>query len=151
MGKRKSNRRQSGDPCKRTASSPSTRRPILGSSGFNYSRFPPEASDRRSQAKWLIDKILHGTPDGRVDPAISEDDLAALHEGGIRGIRFNFLKRLVDDAPKDKFLEVAKRLRKQTEIRQLLIDYLIAQGAIDPTNFFEENWQLTREGEPVFN
>ena len=45
-----------------------------------------------------------------VDPAISEDDLQRLHEGGMRGIRFNFLKRLVDDAPKDKFLEVAKRL-----------------------------------------
>ena len=45
-----------------------------------------------------------------VDPAISEADLAALHQGGIRGIRFNFLKRLVDDAPKDKFLEVANRL-----------------------------------------
>lgn len=47
-----------------------------------------------------------------VDPAISEDDLARLHLGGMRGIRFNFLKRLVDDAPKDKFLEVASRLPK---------------------------------------
>jgi len=47
-----------------------------------------------------------------VDPAISEEELAALHEGGMRGIRFNFLKRLVDDAPKDKFLEVSKRLPK---------------------------------------
>lgn len=45
-----------------------------------------------------------------VDPAISEDELVKLHEGGIRGIRFNFLKRLVDDAPKDKFLEVSRRL-----------------------------------------
>ena len=45
-----------------------------------------------------------------VDPAIGEAELAALHDGGIRGIRFNFLKRLVDDAPKDKFLEVAARL-----------------------------------------
>jgi len=45
-----------------------------------------------------------------VDPAIPETELAALHTGGIRGIRFNFLKRLVDHAPKDKFLEVAKRL-----------------------------------------
>ena len=45
-----------------------------------------------------------------VDPAISEADLARLHEGGMRAIRFNFLKRLVDDAPKDKFLEVAARL-----------------------------------------
>ena len=45
-----------------------------------------------------------------VDPAIGEAELHRLHEGGMRGIRFNFLKRLVDDAPKDKFLEVARRL-----------------------------------------
>jgi 2-pyrone-4,6-dicarboxylate lactonase len=45
-----------------------------------------------------------------VDPAISEHELQRLHEGGMRGIRFNFLKRLVDDAPKDKFLEVSRRL-----------------------------------------
>ncbi len=47
-----------------------------------------------------------------VDPAISEQQLAELHRGGMRGIRFNFLKRLVDDAPKDKFLDVAGRLPK---------------------------------------
>ena len=45
-----------------------------------------------------------------VDPAISDDELQALHDGGIRGVRFNFLKRLVDDAPKDKFLEIARRI-----------------------------------------
>ena len=45
-----------------------------------------------------------------VDPAIAERELAALHAGGMRGVRFNFLKRLVDNAPKDKFLEVAARL-----------------------------------------
>ena len=47
-----------------------------------------------------------------VDPDISDSELDELHEGGIRGIRFNFLKRLVDNAPKDKFLEVAKRTEK---------------------------------------
>lgn len=47
-----------------------------------------------------------------VDPNISERDLDALHDGGIRGVRFNFLKRLVDDAPKDKFLEIAKRIER---------------------------------------
>jgi 2-pyrone-4,6-dicarboxylate lactonase len=45
-----------------------------------------------------------------VDPAISARELQALHDGGIRGVRFNFLKRLVDDVPKDKFLELAARL-----------------------------------------
>ena len=45
-----------------------------------------------------------------VDPSIGDGELATLHEGGIRGIRFNFLKRLVDDAPKDQFLEISRRL-----------------------------------------
>jgi 2-pyrone-4,6-dicarboxylate lactonase len=47
-----------------------------------------------------------------VDPEISDSELDALHKGGIRGVRFNFLKRLVDDAPKDKFLEIAKRIER---------------------------------------
>ncbi|PCI53339.1 MAG: 2-pyrone-4,6-dicarboxylate hydrolase [Alphaproteobacteria bacterium] len=45
-----------------------------------------------------------------VDPDIAIDELQVLHDGGIRGVRFNFLKRLVDNAPKDKFIEVAKRI-----------------------------------------
>ena len=45
-----------------------------------------------------------------VDPDIGTAELQQLHEGGIRGVRFNFLKRLVDDAPKDKFLEIAKKI-----------------------------------------
>ncbi len=45
-----------------------------------------------------------------VDPDISLSELKALHEGGIRGVRFNFLKRLVDNAPKDKFLEIAHKI-----------------------------------------
>jgi len=45
-----------------------------------------------------------------VDPDIGLAELEELHQGGIRGVRFNFLKRLVDNAPKDKFLEVAKKI-----------------------------------------
>jgi 2-pyrone-4,6-dicarboxylate lactonase len=45
-----------------------------------------------------------------VDPEISDAGLDALHDGGIRAVRFNFLKRLVDNAPKDKFLDIAKRI-----------------------------------------
>jgi 2-pyrone-4,6-dicarboxylate lactonase len=45
-----------------------------------------------------------------VDPAISARSLAALHNGGMRGVRFNFLKRLVDHAPKNAFLELTGRL-----------------------------------------
>lgn len=46
-----------------------------------------------------------------VDPAISDAELETLHAGGIRGVRFNFLKRLVDDAPKDKFIDIARRIQ----------------------------------------
>lgn len=47
-----------------------------------------------------------------VDPAITDAALDRLHEGGMRGVRFNFLKRLVDDAPKGKFLDVAHRIQR---------------------------------------
>ncbi|MFN3474292.1 MAG: amidohydrolase family protein [Blastomonas sp.] len=47
-----------------------------------------------------------------VDPDIGEDELDALHAGGIRGVRFNFLKRLVDNAPKDRFLDIARRIAR---------------------------------------
>ena len=38
----------------------------------------------------------------------------------------------------------------QQEIRQLLIDWAQAKGVIDPADFFVANWQLVREGVPVF-
>lgn len=73
MAKKQPNKRESGNPSKRMPRPSSARRPILAPSGFDYLQFPPEASDRRSQAEYLVDKILHGTPDGRVDPAISSN------------------------------------------------------------------------------
>lgn len=73
-----------------------------------------QASCHGTDNSAMLDAIAQSNGKARgvavVDPAISEADLHALHDGGIRGIRFNFLKRLVDDAPKDKFLEVAGRL-----------------------------------------
>ncbi|WP_298674744.1 amidohydrolase [uncultured Sphingomonas sp.] len=47
-----------------------------------------------------------------VDPAIGDAELDRLHAGGMRGVRFNFLKRLVDDAPKDKFIAVSQRIAR---------------------------------------
>jgi 2-pyrone-4,6-dicarboxylate lactonase len=36
--------------------------------------------------------------------------LAALHEAGVRGVRFNFVKRLVDVTPPEVLLEIARRI-----------------------------------------
>ena len=43
---------------------------------------------------------------------IGDAELERLHEAGIRGVRFNFLKRLVDDAPRDQFLAIARRIER---------------------------------------
>lgn len=45
-----------------------------------------------------------------VDAGISDNELDRLHAGGVRGVRFNFLKRLVGDAPKDQYVRIAERL-----------------------------------------
>lgn len=73
-----------------------------------------QASCHGTDNRAMLDAIARSQGRARgvavVDPAITEADLAALHAGGIRAVRFNFLKRLVDDAPKDKFLALAGRL-----------------------------------------
>ncbi|MGZ5930964.1 MAG: amidohydrolase family protein [Rhizomicrobium sp.] len=41
---------------------------------------------------------------------VSDDELRAMDEAGVRGVRFNFLKRLVDSAPRDVFKRIADRI-----------------------------------------
>ena len=45
-----------------------------------------------------------------VDVDVAAEELQRLHEGGVRGVRFNFLKRLVGDAPKDDYIRIAERI-----------------------------------------
>jgi 2-pyrone-4,6-dicarboxylate lactonase len=37
---------------------------------------------------------------------------AGLHAAGVRGVRFNFVKRLVDFTPKDELMEIAQRIAR---------------------------------------
>lgn len=41
---------------------------------------------------------------------ISDAELQALHAGGVRGVRFNFVKRLVDFTPREELQEIAARV-----------------------------------------
>ena len=42
--------------------------------------------------------------------SVTDAELASLHVAGVRGVRFNFVKRLVDFTPKDELLEIARRV-----------------------------------------
>ena len=42
--------------------------------------------------------------------SVTGDELQALHAAGVRGVRFNFVKRLVDFTPKDELMEIAGRV-----------------------------------------
>ena len=43
---------------------------------------------------------------------VSDEELKRLHDAGVRGVRFNFVKRLVDFTPKDELMEIAGRIAK---------------------------------------
>ena len=46
-----------------------------------------------------------------VKRSVGDNDLQALHNAGVRGVRFNFVKRLVDFTPRDELLEIARRIQ----------------------------------------
>ena len=41
---------------------------------------------------------------------ISDAELQSLHDAGVRGVRFNFVRRLVDFTPRDELFEIAARI-----------------------------------------
>ena len=43
---------------------------------------------------------------------ITHDQLAEMHEAGVRGVRFNFVKRLVDATPREVFIGVAEKIQE---------------------------------------
>ena len=42
---------------------------------------------------------------------VTDEELARLHTAGVRGVRFNFVKRLVDALPVDSLVEIAGRIQ----------------------------------------
>ena len=62
----------------------------------------------------LVDALRasHGLARGvaTVKRSVSDEELAKLHSAGVRGVRFNFVKRLVDALPFDDLVSIAERI-----------------------------------------
>ena len=42
---------------------------------------------------------------------VATEALEEMHDAGVRGVRFNFLKRLVDSTPREHYLEIVEKIR----------------------------------------
>jgi len=62
----------------------------------------------------LVDALVHSGGRARgvatVRRDVSDDELRAMHEAGVRGVRFNFVRRLVDFTPRETLEEIAHRI-----------------------------------------
>jgi 2-pyrone-4,6-dicarboxylate lactonase len=47
-----------------------------------------------------------------VKASVSDAELKALDEAGVRGVRFNFVKRLVDATPRETYVSIAERIAR---------------------------------------
>ena len=64
----------------------------------------------------LVDALVHSGGRARGVATVSRDvtdaELRAMHEAGVRGTRFNFVKRLVDFTPREVLTDIAHRLHR---------------------------------------
>jgi 2-pyrone-4,6-dicarboxylate lactonase len=45
-----------------------------------------------------------------VEPTVSDDELSAMHDAGVRGVRFNYVRRLVDPEPDAYYHRIVERI-----------------------------------------
>jgi len=63
----------------------------------------------------MVDALRHSNGRARgvatVKRDVRDQALQDMHDAGVRGVRFNFVKRLVDFTPKDELMEIAQRIK----------------------------------------
>ena len=74
-----------------------------------------QATCHGADTRALVDALVHSKGKARgvatVKRRVSDAELQAMHDAGVRGVRFNFVKRLVDFTPKDELMEIAARIK----------------------------------------
>ena len=73
-----------------------------------------QATCHGSDNRALVDALRHSDNKARgvatVKRDVSDAELQDMHEAGVRGTRFNFVKRLADFTPREVLLEIASRI-----------------------------------------
>ncbi len=73
-----------------------------------------QATCHGSDNRALVDALRHSAGRARgvatVRRDVTEAELREMHDAGVRGVRFNFVRRLVDFTPKDELMEIAARI-----------------------------------------
>ena len=66
---------------------------------------------------------------------IADEELDRMHAAGVRGVRFNFVKRLVDATPREVFMRTAERVQR---LGWHVVVYFEAPDLVDLTPFLKE-------------
>lgn len=74
-----------------------------------------QATCHGSDNRALVDALIHSNGKAKgvatVKASITDEELEALDFAGVRGVRFNFVKRLVDSLPFDDLKRIAERIK----------------------------------------
>ncbi|NDC62022.1 MAG: 2-pyrone-4,6-dicarboxylate hydrolase [Betaproteobacteria bacterium] len=74
-----------------------------------------QATCHGSDNSAMVDALRHASGRARgvatVKRDVTDQALQAMHDAGVRGVRFNFVKRLVDFTPQDEMMEIANRIK----------------------------------------
>jgi 2-pyrone-4,6-dicarboxylate lactonase len=73
-----------------------------------------QASCHGSDNRAMVDALVAAGDKARgiavVDYDVSQAELDEMHAAGVRGVRFNFLKRLVDATPRENYVKIAEKI-----------------------------------------
>lgn len=85
----------------------------------------------------MVDALLHSNGKARgvatVRPDVSDAELAAMHDAGVRGVRFNFVKRLVDPKPDTYYRGIIEKI---TALGWHIVVYFEAADLDERWDFF---------------